>query len=111
MLATLVATAQTRLALFSTEIEEQLVRLSTLTAFAVAALLFFGLGVVLVILFVLIAFWETHRLLATGVLALLMFAIAFAAGNAVVRQSRERPKLFSNSVAELDKDEKELRHD
>lgn len=106
--ATLVAAARTRIELATIEIEEEIARLSTLLAYAVAAgvLLFFA--VVLVVLFVLAAFWDSHRLLALGLLAALFIVAGVAASLAFRKRSREKPRLFGASHDEWAKDYEEL---
>ena len=77
--ATLIAIAQTRLELFSAEIEEQRVWLSSMLVGTLIALFCAGVGVVLATLFVVIALWDTHRLLALSIPAILfLFGAALA---------------------------------
>ena len=80
--ATLIAIAHTRLQLLSTELEEQWVWLSSMMVWALVGLFCAGLGVVLATLFVALALWDTHRLLALGIPAILFLLGA-------TRQSQE----------------------
>ena len=106
--ATLVAITHTRLELLSIELEEQWEWLTSMLVWALAALFCAGIGVVLGTLFVVVALWETHRLLALGVLAIL-FLLGAAMSWLVVRgKARAKPRLFATSLAELSKDHKEL---
>ena len=106
--ATLLAIAHTRLELFSIELEEQRVWLSSMLVWGLVALFCAGVGVVLAILFVVIALWDTHRLLALGIPAIL-FLLGGALASLVVRgKARAKPRLFAASLAELSKDHKEL---
>ncbi len=76
--ATWIAIAHTRLELLSTELEEERVRFSSMLVWTLVALFRGGLGVVLARLFVVLALWHTHRLLALGVPAILFILGASA---------------------------------
>ena len=106
--ATLLAIAHTRLELLSTELEEQWVWLSSLLAWALVGLFCAGLGVVLATLFVVLALWDTHRLLALGIPAILFLLGAALAWLVVLGKARAKPRLFAASLAELSKDHEEL---
>jgi len=106
--ATLLAMAHTRLELLSTELEEQWVWLSSLLAWALVGLFCAGLGVVLATLFVVLALWDTHRLLALGIPAILFLLGAALAWLVVLGKARAKPRLFAASLAELSKDHEEL---
>ena len=67
---TLVAVAQTRLELLSAEIEEEQVRLLQILLGSLIALFFSALGVVMLTLFVVAWFWESHRALVIILLAM-----------------------------------------
>ncbi len=105
---TLLSIAHTRLELLSTELEEQWIWLSSMLAWTLVALFCAGLGVVLATLFVVLALWDTHRLLALGVPAIL-FLLGGALAWLVVRgKARAKPRLFAASLTELSKDREEL---
>jgi len=106
--ATLVAIARTRLELFSTEIEEQWVWLVSMLVWTLAALFCAFVGVVLATLFVVVALWDTHRLLALGIPAILFLVGAALASLIVLGKARSKPRLFAASLAELSKDHNEL---
>lgn len=106
--ATLVAIGHTRLELLSTEIEEERVRLSSLLFWTLAALFCAALGIVLLALLVVVVFWDTHRLLALGALALLFLLGAAVAGRIALVKARAKPRLFASSLAELSKDREQL---
>ena len=106
--ATLLAIAHTRLELFSTEIEEQRAWLGSMVVWTLVALFCAGVGVVLATLFVVLALWDTHRLLALGIPAILFLLGAALAWLVVLGKARAKPRLFAASLAELSKDRKEL---
>ena len=106
--ATLLAIAYTRLELLSTELEEQWEWLTSILVWALVALFCAGIGVALATLFVVVALWDSHRLLALGVLAILFLIGAAISWLVVRRKARAKPRLFAASLAELSKDHKEL---
>jgi uncharacterized membrane protein YqjE len=106
--ATLLAIAHTRLELLSTELEEQWVWLSSMVAWALVGLFCAGLGVVLATLFVVLVLWDTHRLLALGIPAILFILGAALAWLVVRGKARAKPRLFAASLTELSKDREEL---
>ena len=106
--ATLLAILYTRVELLSTELEEQWVWLSSMLVWALVGVFCACTGIVLVTLFVVLALWETHRLVALGVPAIIFF-VATAVACLVVRgKGRAKPPLLAASLAELSKDHKEL---
>ena len=106
--ATLIAIAHARLELLSTELEEERVRLGSMLVWTLVALFCAGLGVVLATLFVVLALWDTHRLLALGIPAILFLLGAALAWLVVRGKARAKPRLFAASLTELSKDRKEL---
>ena len=106
--ATLVAMGYTRLELLSTEIEEERVRLSSMLLWTLVALFFAALCIVLLTLLLLVVFWDTHRLLVLGILALLFLLGAVMAGRVVLDKAKAKPRLFASSLAELSKDREQL---
>jgi uncharacterized membrane protein YqjE len=105
---TLLAMAHTRLELLSTEIEEQRAWLGSILVWTLVALFCAGVGVVLATLFVVMALWDTHRLLALGIPAILFLLGGALAWLAVLGKVRAKPRLFAASLGELSKDRKEL---
>ena len=106
--ATLVAIAHTRLDLLATDLETDREHLLSLLMWALAALFCLGVGVLLAVLLLVVAFWDTHRLLVLGSLAALFLAAGGAAGWFVLHIARTRPRLFATSLSELLKDRQQL---
>lgn len=102
--ATLLAMARTRLALAAVEAQEEVQRVLGFAAWTLFAA-FLGAGAfMLVALFVIVLFWDTHRLLAIGGMAGL-FALAAALILARVRAAfAARPPMMAATLAELNKD-------
>ena len=105
---TLVAALQTRLELVATEIEEEKARLARIAVLAALAGFCLALAVNLAVLFLVVVFWDTDRLLAIGVLAGVFAAGAVALGLALRSAVAQRPRLLSATLAELRKDRKRL---
>ena len=106
--ATLLAIGRTRLELLSTEIEEERLRISALLVWTLVALFCAALGVALATLFVVVFFWDTHRLLALGTLTLLFLFVAALACAVVIGKAKAKPRPFAASLAELSKDCEQL---
>jgi len=105
----LLGAARTRLEILATEIEEERVRLEQLLLFALGAVLCLGLGVVLCVFFIVVLFWDTHRLAAIGLLAGGFLAAGVALGLILRDKAKSRPKLFAVTRGELAKDQAILR--
>ena len=96
---TCLAIAQTRLALLAVDLEQG--RNETLL---LAALLLGGVALGLVSLALVLAYWDTHRLAALGLLAALYALIAAALVLACVQRARSAEGWLRGSLAELAKD-------
>lgn len=101
MAGTLLVIFQTRLALLSNEMEEERLHVGQMLLYGSVALLFFGLSIILLTVFILMLFWDSQRLLVLGGFTALYFVAGLLAWNALRRMARERSKLFSTSLAEL----------
>lgn len=106
---TLLGAAGTRLEIFATELEEERLRLEQLLLLALGAAICLGMALVLCVAFVLVYFWDTHRLLAVGLLALAFIAMASALGWSLRARMKSRPKPFEITRGELAKDGAMLR--
>ena len=106
--ATLVAIAHTRLDLLSTDVEEERAQVLSLLVLALVALYCFGIGVVLAAILLVVAFWDTHRLLALGSLAGFFLAAGMVTGAYAMHKARTKPRLFAASLSELLKDRQQL---
>ena len=105
----LIAILSTRLELLANELQEERLRLTQMLLLALIALFCLGTGLTLLNAFIVVLFWDGHRLLALGLLSLL-YLVAGAAIAVVVRaKAQAGSKLFAASLAELDKDRQALR--
>ena len=104
LLSTLLGIARTRLELLVTELEEERLRLGKLLLYGFLALFFFSIGILLLSVLIIAVFWDSNRLTAIGVVAAIHLGIAFICGVCLRQQAKRKPRLFSASLAELDKD-------
>lgn len=104
----LIGIVHTRLELLSTDIAEERAHLTTLLVLGLVALCCLGVGVVLLAILIVVAFWESHRLAALGGLA--GFFLIASAGLAwlAMHKARSKPRLFAASLAELSEDRQQL---
>jgi uncharacterized membrane protein YqjE len=107
-LSTLVAIAQTRLEIISTELQEEVGRAAELLLWAFVALLAAGIGLFLGALVLIFAFWETHRLLVSLLVMGFFFLLALAAVLVLRARLKSRPRLFEATIAEFARDREHL---
>ena len=105
----LVSIVHTRLELLSTDVAEEREQLTSFLVLVLVALGCFGVGVVLLAMLVVVAFWETHRLLALAGMTGLFLAAGVGLGWLAMHRVRTKPRLFEASLAELSKDRQQLR--
>jgi uncharacterized membrane protein YqjE len=103
------AAVQTRLELVATDIEEERAWIGRITALVALAAFCVALAVNLAVLFLVVLFWDSNRLLAIGVLAGVFGGLAVALALAARSAAARRPRLFSATLAELRKDRDDLR--
>ena len=106
--ASLVAIAHTRLELLSTDMEENREQLASLMVVMLIALFCLGVGVVLMTILLVVAFWDSNRLLVLGGLAVVFLAGGAVAWGLALHKMRTKPRLFAASLAELSKDRQQL---
>jgi uncharacterized membrane protein YqjE len=104
LLATMLELGSTRLSLISVEIQEQIEYAAGLLLWGVTAIFFGSLTVLLFALTILIVFWDTHRLLAAGLITGAFAVIAIVAALTVRGLLRRRPQFLADSAAELKRD-------
>jgi uncharacterized membrane protein YqjE len=108
MLATIVAIAQTRLELLTTELQEEMHRVAEILVWTLIALLSAGIGLFLLALVIIFIFWDTHRVLASVLVTTVFFAIAVVAGLVLQAKVRSKPRMLDATLAELAKDRDNL---
>ena len=105
---TFLAIVQTRLEIFASELDEQRALLARIAVLAAIAVFCLGLAIILIVLFIAVLFWDTHRLLAIGALAGVFAVGGIAACLMLWAAIVRRPKLLSATLAELRKDRTKL---
>lgn len=109
LLTTLIELVHSRLDLVGIELQLEVQRATSLLLWAFAAIVCGIVALVLLAVTVLIAFWETHRLLAAGCVTA-AFALASLGMLLLVRHRlRTRPRLFGATLDELQHDVAALR--
>ena len=108
LLATSAEVLRTRVEILSTEFEEEGVRLRELFFLEQVSLFFLGVGLLLATLFTVLIFWDSHRLSALAAFAVLYLAAGVGTALLLRRKLRNRPRLFSATLAELGKDRERL---
>lgn len=106
--ASLIGIVHTRLELLSTDIAEERAHLAAILVWVLVALFCLGMGVLLLSLLIVAAFWESHRFLALGGLAGLFLAAGGGMAWLAMHKVQTKPRLFEASLAELSKDRKHL---
>lgn len=108
---TVLAVAQTRVELLTTELSEDLERGLRILLWAMVGLLAGILGLLLAGITVVIYFWDTHRMgAAVGVTAVFLL-LAVGAGLAFRTQLQQKPRLLDATRAELRQDVAALRRE
>lgn len=108
MAGTLLAIFQTRLELLSGEIEEERWNIKLMLLYGSIALLFFGLAILLLTIFLVVLLWDSYRLPVLGGFIGLYLVAGLLAWNALRRVAGEKSKLFSASLAALSDDRDQL---
>ena len=106
--AALLAAAQTRLEILATEFEEDRLRLMQLLFLGLAAAFCLGIGILLAVALIAIFFWDTHRLVAVGILMLIFLAAGAVLGWFLRDRIKAWPKPFAATRGELSKDQASL---
>lgn len=108
LLATLAATARTRLELLQVELEEEKLRLAGIGLLAIAAVFFLALSVLVFTFFLILLFWDANRVLATGLIALAYLIAGLCCAAGARYRARSKSTLFAASLAQLDADRARL---
>jgi uncharacterized membrane protein YqjE len=108
LLGTVLGIVSTRMELLANEWQEERMRLMRMLVLALLAVFFVCMAAVLFAIFVVAAFWHDHPLLAISVLSLSFFVLSGLCAISLRRLLRQRPVLFSASLAELRRDRFEL---
>ncbi len=108
LLSTLTSIASTRLELLANELQEERLRLTQMLLFTLLALFCFGIGILLLTAFIVVLFWDDHRLAALGALSVIFLALGMLMAMLLRSKAQAKSRLFSASLAELAKDREQL---
>jgi uncharacterized membrane protein YqjE len=103
-LASWIAVIRTRVDILSLEIEEQREWIEQLVLLAVASLFCISLGLILLTMLIVVAFWETHRLWVLGAFSFLYLAGGVALWLSLRGKMKSKPRMFASTASELEKD-------
>jgi uncharacterized membrane protein YqjE len=109
MLATLIAIVQTRVELFTTELQEELRHAASLVLWGLIALFTALIGVLVGGLTIVFAYWDTHRVLASVLVTAAFVVFAVIAMLVMMIKIRSHRRLFDATLTELTKDAAALR--
>ena len=108
LLSTLASIVSTRLELLANEFQEERLHLTQMLVLALFTLFCFGIGVLLLTAFIVVLFWDEHRLAVLGTLSVVFFALGVLTALLLRGRMEAKSKLFSVSLAELAKDREHL---
>ena len=109
LLATAIDIGRTRLELLTVEVREELHRTAGLLVLGLVGVLAASAGVLFAGLAVIFAFWDTHRVLAAVLVTGGFFALGAVAALQLRSRLRSRPRFLEGTLAELARDEAQLR--
>ncbi|MBL8512260.1 MAG: phage holin family protein [Betaproteobacteria bacterium] len=107
--ATLLALVHTRAELAVLELQEEAQRRKQLVILGAIAAVFFALGLLLLAVFIIVLFWDSHRLLACLGVTLVYLGIGAGALWRMIDQARRSPPPFAATLKELNEDLNALR--
>lgn len=108
LLSTLVSVASTRLQLLANELEEERLHWERMLLYFLLTLFCFGMALMLLTVFVVVLFWDTHRLAVLGGAGGLFLLSGILLAYALLKIKQRKSTLFSVSLAELAKDGAQL---
>jgi uncharacterized membrane protein YqjE len=104
VLATLIALVQARVELVSVEIEEQIAYAASLLLWSIVAIFCVALTLLLLAVTIIIACWDQHRLLASGLVTGAFALLAVIAIYVMRVRLQSRPRFLSATADELRRD-------
>jgi uncharacterized membrane protein YqjE len=106
--STLIEILYTRLELFATELDEERMRITRALWLVAAGAFCLSLGTLLAVLFLVVLFWDTHRLAVLGGLATGFLLAGGAAVLVLKERLSRRARIFSQTLEELKRDHERL---
>lgn len=109
LVASMMALVRTRVELAVVEFREERERLKHIVLLGIVAGVFLALVAVLFAVFIVVLFWDSHRVAAAAGVTVAYLAIGLGAVASLRRRIRELPLPFEASLAELGQDVEALR--
>lgn len=109
LVASMLALVRTRLELAVVEFREERERRKQMALLGIVAGVFFALAALLFAVFIVVLFWDSHRVAAAAGVTVAYLAIGLGALASLRRRIRELPPPFEASLAELGRDVEALR--
>lgn len=107
--ASLLALVRNRLELAAVEFEEETLRLYTFLLRSLVSLIFLGIAISLLVVLVLVLFWDTHRVAVLLVLIAITGFLGLRIGLNAYAAYQHKPPLLNATLNELQKDMETLR--
>ena len=107
--ASFIALGRVRLELLAIEVQEEKERVAAMLVWATVTALLAGFALLFIALFVTVALWDSHRLLALGGFSALFFGLALFGALRLRQLMAMGSSLFQSSIAELRDDSRALR--
>ena len=107
--ASFLGLVRTRVELAIVELQEEGERKKAMLVLAAAAGVFLTLGALLFAIFIIVCFWDTHRVAAAGVMTLLYLAIGAYSLMRLKQSAAASPPPFAATLEELKRDVDALR--
>lgn len=108
LLATIIAFAQTRLELLTTELQEEIQHATGMLVWGFIALLSAGVGLVFVGVTIIVVYWDSQRVLAAILVTAAFVVLAVISVVILVMKTRNKPRLLDATRTELLKDREQL---
>lgn len=100
--------ARVRLELAGLELQDEVDHLVRALAIATAGGLLVAIGCGFGAMAVIVAFWDTHRILAIAAFAIIFIAVGAGLLLWLLRLSRKRPPMFGETAAQFEQDRRRL---
>jgi uncharacterized membrane protein YqjE len=104
LVGTVLAIVQTRIELLSNEFEDERLRIRQMLLYYSFVFFCFGLAIILLTAFIVVACWDNYRLQVLGGMTALFFIAGILSWIALRRVVQQKSGLFANSLAELQND-------
>lgn len=108
LVATLIEIGETRLSLLATELQAEVDRAIGFIVCAIAAIFLAAVGVVMGAFALVVAYWDSHRLLVALLVSGALLTAAFVIVVVLAARLRSRPPVLEGTLAELKRDRQVL---